>query len=375
MTGPALRPWLRLRAVPGLGDVTVRRLVQAFGSPDTVFQASTGDLMARGGLGREQADALHRPPEAETTRAIDSELRALERLRASVITCLDERYPARLLTIPDPPPLLYLSGELTDADRFAVAVVGSRHASPAGRAITERLSRELAAVGLTIISGLARGVDAAAHRGALDGPGRTIAVLGCGIDQTYPREHQKLRDAIEGGGAVMTECPVGAPPHPHHFPKRNRIISGLSLGVLVTEAATQSGSLITARLAAEQGREVFAVPGPITSENSRGPHGLIRQGAKLVEVLDDVLEELLPQLDDALRARLKNRGPQPIESQRALGSHEATLHELLSFEPMHIDDLIRRAGLSASDVSAAMVTLELQGLVKPLPGQHYIRGR
>jgi DNA processing protein len=358
-----------------LGDVTVRRLIQAFGSPDAVFQASTGDLMARGGLTRDLADTLHRPPDAETTRAIDSELHALERLRASVITCLDSRYPVRLLTIPDPPPLLYLTGELTDADRFAVAVVGSRHASPAGRAITERLSRELAAVGLTIISGLARGVDAAAHRGALDGPGRTIAVLGCGIDQTYPREHQKLRDAIEGGGAVMTECPVGAPPHPHHFPKRNRIISGLSLGVLVTEAATQSGSLITARLAAEQGREVFAVPGPITSENSRGPHGLIRQGAKLVEVLDDILEELLPQLDDALRARLKNRGPQPIESQRALGSDEATLHDLLSFEPMHIDDLIRRTGLSASDVSAAMVTLELQGLVKPLPGQQYIRGR
>jgi DNA processing protein len=366
---------LELREAPGLGEATLRRLIQEFGSPEAVRQAPVGELMSKGGLSRETAETLGRTLDREVTRRIDRELRAVERLRATVLTCADARYPARLLTITDPPPLLYLTGSMTEADQHALAVVGSRRATPAGRALTEQLSRELATLGFTVVSGLARGVDAAAHRGAIAAKGRTLAVLGCGIDQTYPPEHKQLREAVEAQGAVLSECPVGAPPHSHHFPKRNRIISGLSLGVLVTEAAVESGSLITARLAAEQGREVFAVPGPITSEYSRGPHGLIRQGAKLVEGVDDVLEELLPQLDEAMRERLKNREAAPIPSQRALGPHETMIGALLSWEPIHIDEIIQRTGLSVSDVQATLLALELDGRAKPLPGGQYIRGR
>ncbi len=361
--------------MPGLGDATLRRLVQQFASPAAVLAASPGDLIAGGGLSPELADAIRTRPDRETTKRIEHELRVIERLRLTVLTCAESAYPARLLTIPDPPPLLYLSGTLAEVDRHAVAVVGSRQATPAGRAVTEQLSRELARAGFTVVSGLARGVDAAAHRGAVAADGRTLAVLGCGIDQTYPPEHKKLREAVEAHGAVLSECPVGAPPHSHHFPKRNRIISGLSLGVLVTEAATESGSLITARLAAEQGREVFAVPGPIMSEYSRGPHGLIRQGAKLVERVDDILEELLPQLDEAMRMRLKNRGTAPIPSERPLGVNESTICAQLSFDPIHIDDIVQRTGLSVSDVQAVMLLLELDGRAKQLPGHLYIRGR
>ena len=376
MTDPAsIRRWLELREVPGLGDVTIRRLVQQFGSPGTVLTASLGDLIAKGGLSREIAEAVRFPPDREIAKRIDQELRALERLPVTVLACTESAYPARLLTIPDPPPLLYVTGSLTETDRHAVAVVGSRRATPAGRAVTEQLSRELARVGFTVVSGLARGVDAAAHRGALAGDGRTLAVLGCGIDRTYPPEHKKLRDAVEAHGAVLSECPIGAPPHSHHFPKRNRIISGLSLGVLVTEAATESGSLITARLAAEQGRDVFAVPGPISSEYSRGPHGLIRQGAKLVERVEDILEELLPQLDETMRERLKNREAEPIPSERPLGAHESAICAQLSFDPVHIDDIVQRTGLSASSVQAALLHLELDGRAKQLPGHLYILGR
>jgi DNA processing protein len=371
----SLRPWLELREVPGLGDRAISRLVREFGSPAALFQVPLAELMSRGELGRRTAEAVLIRRDGDAAKRIDGELRAIERQRITILTCMDPGYPARLLTIPDPPPLLYLRGSLAEADRQAVAVVGSRRASPAGRAVTEQLARELAGLGFTVVSGLARGVDAAAHRGALAAGGRTLAVLGCGIDQTYPPEHKKLRETIESHGAVLSECPMGAPPHPHHFPKRNRIISGLSLGVVVTEAAHESGSLITARLAAEQGREVFAVPGPVTSECSRGPHGLIRQGAALVERVDDIVEELLPQLDDAMRDRLKNRKAEPIPSQRTLDPLESRIVAQLSFDPLHIDDLVERTGLTAAEVQTAMLTLEFAGRVRQLPGHLFVRAR
>jgi DNA processing protein len=371
----SLRPWLELREVPGLGDRAISRLVREFGSPAALFQVPLAELMSRGELGRRTAEAVLIRRDGDAAKRIDGELRAIERQRITILTCMDPGYPARLLTIPDPPPLLYLRGSLAEADRQAVAVVGSRRASPAGRAVTEQLARELAGLGFTVVSGLARGVDAAAHRGALAAGGRTLAVLGCGIDQTYPPEHKKLRETIESHGAVLSECPMGAPPHPHHFPKRNRIISGLSMGVVVTEAAHESGSLITARLAAEQGREVFAVPGPVTSECSRGPHGLIRQGAALVERVDDIVEELLPQLDDAMRDRLKNRKAEPIPSQRTLDPLESRIVAQLSFDPLHIDDLVERTGLTAAEVQTAMLTLEFAGRVRQLPGHLFVRAR
>ncbi|MGH7167516.1 MAG: DNA-processing protein DprA [Nitrospiraceae bacterium] len=373
MSTASLRSWLTLRAVRGLDDATMCRLVQTFGPPEAVQAASIASLMASGCISASLAQAIQRGPDHDTQQALDRDLKTLERLRLSVVTCLDPDYPPRLKTIHDPPPLLYVSGALTQADRHAVAIVGSRRATAAGRLLTEELSRDLASAGFTIVSGLARGVDAAAHRGALAAQGRTVAVLGCGIDQTYPPEHQSLRKEIESSGAVVAELPLGSYPHGYHFPRRNRIISGMCLGVVVTEAAIQSGSLITARLAADQGREVFAVPGFVKADNSRGPNGLIKQGAKLVEHVQDIIDELLPQLDAPFRERLKERVPHPVESPPRLGKEEATIYLALSFEPTHIDDLITNSRLPAADVAVHLLALELKHLVRQLPGQTYLR--
>ncbi|MGH7164118.1 MAG: DNA-processing protein DprA [Nitrospiraceae bacterium] len=373
MNAASLRAWLALCGMRELGDATVCCLVQAFGSPEAVRAASTEALMASGSLSAELAKAIQAGPDHETGREIEDQLKALERVRCSVVTWLDPVYPPRLRQIPDPPPLLYVSGALEQADHHAVAIVGSRHATAAGRVLTERLSRELASAGFTIVSGLAHGIDAAAHRGALSAPGRTVAVLGCGIDRTYPPDHQALRKQIESSGAVVSEFPIGSYPHAYHFPRRNRIISGMCLGVLVTEAAAQSGSLITARLAAEQGREVFAVPGFIAEKNSHGPNGLIKQGAKLVEQVEDIIEELLPQLDGPFQERLQRRPASRAGAKPRLGTEEAAIYDLLSPGPTHIDDLIARTGLPAADVSSALLSIELKGLIRQLPGHSYIR--
>jgi DNA processing protein len=372
-TPEAVRPWLALRAVPGLGEAGVRRLIEAFGSPQAARAASAQELVARGGIAGPVADAVKRGPDRETARQIDRELTRLETLRLSVVTFLDPLYPARLRAIHDPPPVLYVSGRLAGADRHAVAVVGSRQPSAAGRIITERFGRELAAAGFTVVSGMARGIDAAAHRGALSASGRTIAVLGCGADQTYPPEHAALREAIEADGAVLSELPLGTPPHSGNFPKRNRIISGMSLGVVVTEAGIPSGSLITARLALEQGREVFAVPGAVGVETSRGPHSLIKQGAKLVETVEDIIEELLPQLDVPFREHLVARAPAQSGAKPALSAEEAAIYALFPHDAIHIDDLIVRSGRRPGDMSGLLLSMELKGLIRQLPGHSYIR--
>ncbi len=373
----SLRPWYELRAVPGLGDVMVCQLVQALGSPEAVLRASPDELMKVGGVGPALAKVIREGIRPEDRQAIDRELTALERLPVRVLTILDPDYPARLKTIHDPPPLLSMSGTLSETDRHAVAIVGTRHATQAGRLITEQLSRGLAAAGLTVVSGLARGIDGTSHRSALEAGGRTIAVLGCGIDRTYPPEHQSLRTKIEERGAVLSELPLGAYPHAYHFPKRNRIISGLSLGVVVVEAALQSGSLITARLAAEQGREVFAVPGSVQAEQSRGTNGLIKQGAKLVERVDDILEELLAQMEPSFAAQVRDRRAaltRPVQSSvPALEQDEAALYAALSAEPVHIDELIAKTGLPAASVSGLLLSLELKGAIRQLPGHACVK--
>jgi DNA processing protein len=376
-TVSALRPWFVLRAVPGLGDAVLCRLVEALGSPDAVLRASHDELTQVGGVSPALARAIRQGARAEDLQAIDRELKAVERLPVRVLTILDPDYPARLKTIHDPPPLLSMSGTLREEDHQAVAIVGTRHATPAGRVVTERLGRELAAAGVTVVSGLARGVDGAAHQSALEAGGRTIAVLGCGIDRTYPPEHLALRKKIEEQGAVLSELPLGAHPHACHFPKRNRIISGLSLGVVVVEAAPQSGSLITARLAAEQGREVFAVPGSVQSEQSRGTNGLIKQGAKLVECAADIIEELLPQMEPAFRARVQERRAaltgRVQSSVPALEQDEAALYAALSTEPVHVDELINKTGLPAAQVMSLLLSLELRGAIRQLPGRSCIK--
>lgn len=338
-----------------------------------MLAASPDKLIELGQVSRSLAQAIHQGPDDAAKRAIDHELNVLQRSNITIVTCRDSGYPARLKAIPDPPPFLYVSGKLDVADDRAVAIVGSRKATAAGLAFTEQLSRDLAAMGFTIVSGLARGIDAAAHRGALAGKGRTIAVLGCGIDRTYPPEHQALRREIEASGAVITELALGSFPHAYHFPRRNRIISGMCLGVVVTESTLQSGSLITAKLAADQGREVFAVPGFVKAETSRGPNSLIKQGAKLVENVQDVIEELLPQLDATFQEGLAARSSASIEKPTQLEKNEARIYDLLTHEAIHIDDLIERTGLSAAEVSSRLLSMELKGLVRQLPGHSYLR--
>jgi DNA processing protein len=276
----------------------------------------------------------------------------------------DPCYPAALRMIADAPRCLYIRGHMTDADRVAVAIVGTRRASPYGIAVAEWLGRELARCGVTIVSGLARGVDAAAHRGALAGSGRTIAVLGCGIDVVYPPEHRRLMAQIIESGAVLSEFSPGTPPLRHQFPRRNRLISGLALGVVVVEGRARSGAVITADCALDQGREVFAVPGSIFDETSRTPHRLLQQGATLVTRVEDILDELGL---TALRL-LASAGPSA-----ALEGIEAGVYAQLSLQPQHPDTLALRCRLPVAEVNRALTLLELRGLARAVPGQRYVR--
>jgi len=366
-----LESWLHLRAIDGVGDVTMVRLVRTWHSPDAVLRASRDELI-QSGCSPQLADAIRRGPDRSACQSIERELKTIEHERIEVRSLLDPVYPARLKMIADPPPLLYITGTLTEQDGLAVAIVGARRASAAGRAVTEELSRDLAGAGMTVVSGLARGIDAAAHRGAIAARGRTIAVLGCGIDRTYPPEHERLRRQIEEQGAIVSEVPMGALPHSHHFPRRNRIISGLSLGVIVTEAAIGSGSLITARLAAEQGREVFAVPGFVKQDTSRGTNALLKEGAALIERAQDVIDAILPQLEPALRVRVQPAQEKNVSSDH-LGKEEQLVYDVLSYDPITVDDVIVATKLSVSIVMASLLSLELRQRVSQLPGQRYLR--
>ncbi len=299
--------------------------------------------------------------------------------RVAEVKVCDVHYPERLKAIHDAPPVLYTLGTFEEADRYAVAIVGARRSTAYGRAVTEHLSAGLAQKGFTIVSGMARGIDGWAHRAALDAGGRTIAVLGCGVDVTYPPEHDQLKQAIQRHGVVMTEFPLGTPPHRAHFPKRNRMISGLTLGTVVVEATAHSGSLITARLALEQGREVFAVPGNVGNESSEGTNHLIQQGAKLVGRVEDIVEELLPQLDTVFVAGLSRQATTPSVSGNAtpteLSEDMMILYRLLEAEQMHIDALVQDSGLHVSAVSGQLLEMELDGWVEQLTGQWYRRVR
>jgi DNA processing protein len=371
MDATTLTSWLVLQTIDGVGDRTLLKLIHRFGSPEAVQKAARVELV-RAGCSPELAESIRRGPEPKLRQQIDRQLKVIDRLKIRVLTVFDQTYPARLRMIPDPPPLLYLSGTVSAQDDVAVAIVGGRRATSSGRLITEEIATALAGAGVTIVSGLARGIDAAAHRGALAGKGRTIAVLGCGIDRTYPPEHEALRRSIEAHGAVFSELPIGAAPQSHHFPRRNRIISGLSLGVLVSEAAANSGSLITAKLALEQGREVFAVPGAVREEACRGSNGLIKEGAKLIEGAQDIFDEILPQVDARRRATLSLGGAQP-DSRKSLAAEDALVYDALSYEARSVDTVIARTGLSAAQVAATLLSLELYGRVRQLPGQQYIR--
>jgi DNA processing protein len=290
----------------------------------------------------------------------------LEKRGVSILTYRDPGYPRRLLEIYDYPPLLYVRGQLTETDDLAVAVVGSRQVGSYGRRMAERIAFGLAQRGVTVVSGLARGIDSQAHRGALEGGGRTLAVLGSGIDVIYPPENRALAEQIARSGAVVSEFPLGTKPEAGHFPRRNRIISGLSRGVVVAAAGIRSGALLTANFALDQGREVFAVPGNIDCPGSQGPHHLIQVGAKLVQDVDDILEEL------QVPGRPLPRGA-PSESAHDLSTEEKRLLDLLTDRPAPVDHLISRSGFQPSETLALLFSLEMKGFIQQLSGKRFVR--
>ncbi|MBN8461962.1 MAG: DNA-processing protein DprA [Dechloromonas sp.] len=350
-----LAAWLRLTLIPGIGGETQRKLLAAFGLPEAVFAA--GRLAARGVIG-DRADLLF---DFDTSEAVDRSLAWARQPGQRLLTLADAAYPPLLLETPDPPSILYVRGNFGLLQKPGIAIVGSRNPTPQGMQTAETFARALAVKGLGIVSGLALGIDAAAHRGALAAAGATIAVIGTGADRVYPARNKELALAIAGQGAIVSEFPLGTPAIAANFPRRNRIISGLSRGVLVVEAALESGSLITARLAAEQGREVFAIPGSIHSPVARGCHRLIKQGAKLVETAQDILEELGSHPADP--------GASPV----AATAGDSAILDALGYDPCALDDLVDRTGISADLLLGELLTLELDGRIAALPGNRYQR--
>ncbi|MFA5114340.1 MAG: DNA-processing protein DprA [Candidatus Margulisiibacteriota bacterium] len=342
-----LKYWLALNKVEGLGPVKLRRLLEQYAYPRTIcetFNYPVGEIAA--------------------------ELENLKRLNARAITLDDRAYPQQLKNIHDPPPILYVKGRLMESDRKALAIVGTRRPTRYGLEMAERFAGQLAGLGITIVSGLALGIDSAAHRGALKAGGRTIAVLGSGIDQVYPASNRELANEIEKHGALVTEFPVGQKPDTWTFPQRNRIISGLSLGVIMVEGHYDSGAMITAKEALDQGREVFAVPGNISLEQSKGPHWLIKQGAKLVEDIQDVLDELniqLPTSNIQTKQQISNDN-----NIQALSPEEKKIMACLSFEPKHLDAIALESELPVQQSSSLIMMLELKKVVRQLPGKLFI---
>ncbi len=402
--------WLALRRVHGAGPRTCRLLLERFGSAEQIFKAPEVEIAAAG-VPRQLARAIARFADFAP---LEKELCELPRLGARLVRWTDADYPSNLKHIADPPPYLFIRGALSADDRAAVAVVGARAASEAGLRMAERLGLELAAHGIVVVSGLARGIDGAAHRGALQAGGRTIAVLGCGIDVAYPPEHRQLAETIvEKRGALLSELPLGTAPMPENFPSRNRILSGLALGVVIVEAAEKSGSLITSRLALEQDRQVFAVPGSPLSGKSRGSNSLIREGAKLVECVEDVIADLAPQLAGmASRGAGDEQSPQVAQTETAIASAsnaavtralnvgtpaapsilprktvaavqgvaagadgseseqiQAILNCLTDAQKLHVDAVIESCQLTPQTVLKLLLELELRGLVVQHPGK------
>ncbi len=367
-----LRSWLALWRTPGVGARGFVRLLERFGKPAAVLAAQHGELS---GMGlRERALAALSNPD---WTAVDLDMKWALESSCHIVTMGHEAYPPLLRDLIDPPPVLYVRGNVETLSMPQLAVVGSRKPSSGGMETAKSFCKSLARSGLTITSGLALGIDSAAHRGALAGGGSTIAVVGTGPDKCYPARHRELADAVADQGAVVTEYPVGTPVMSNNFPRRNRIISGMSVGTLVVEAAVRSGSLITARLAMEQSREVFAVPGSIHHPMARGCNGLIKQGAKLIETAGDIVEELGALLgtfevanNEALKPLVEFADTLAVQG-LAQDPEYGTLLDALAYEPLSIDVLVDRTGLTAEQLSSMLLLLELQGQVESAPGGCY----
>ena len=357
---------LILNMIEDVGSVRTRCLLEHFGSFGKVFEATEDELKRVKEIG-----SLIAPKITQGIKEIDldKELRLIKKHNTKVVTFIDKDYPESLKNIYDLPVVLYVKGEILPEDDIAIAIVGSRKASFYGMQTAERLGYELASRGITIVSGMARGIDSSAHRGALKASKRTIAVLGSGLANIYPEEHIILADEISKKGAVISEFPMRTIPDRGNFPKRNRIISGLSKGVIVVEAAQKSGALITADCALEQGREVFAVPGKVDSVTSRGTNGLIKQGAKLAETVEDVLDELdlCNQFHRVGVTELHLRGVSKLDK------IESIVYNLLSSDPQHIDEVSDVTGLGISEISRVLLNLEMKRLIKQIPGKNFVR--
>lgn len=358
---------LRLNMTKGIGIRTYKTLLERFGSSEAILNASRGGLEAVHGIGPKLATAI-----VETARNIDieSEINLAKEKNVQIIPYTSDQYPKHLKTIYDPPLVLYVKGNILETDILALAVVGARRCTYYGLSQAERFSRLLAQKGFCIVSGMARGIDAAAHRGAINSNGRTIAVLGSGLGIMYPRENIELAEHIVQHGALVSEFPMNTPPDFRNFPPRNRLISGLSLGVLVVESSLNSGSLITAQWALEQGKEVFAIPGNIDNIYSRGTHKLIKEGAKLVEDVTDIIQELGP-IAEFLNSCDESETSDPRSL--SLNSQEKKIFSLLSSSPKDIEEIIQITGLPTSVISSTLMILEIKKLIKQLSGKRFVK--
>jgi len=357
-----LKYWVAFSKMPGIGRVKISQLVEHFTTLENAWTASAGELK-RAGLDSKTVENI---VNLRTRIAPDEEMDSLKKYKIKALTCDSAAYPSRLKEIYDYPPVLYIRGDLLGEDECYLAVVGTRRATVYGRQVTEEIVSDLARNGITIVSGLARGIDSIAHRAALDAGARTIATFACGLDIVYPAENARLAREIMEHGALISEYPLGTKPKADNFPRRNRIMSGLSLGVLVIEAGDSSGALITANQALEQNREVFAVPGSILSPASKGTNHLIQEGAKLVRNYIDVLEELNLSI---MAQQLEMKELSPVDETETL------LLKQLSREPTHIDDICRHSGLTAALVGSALTMMELKGMVKQVGGMNYVLAR
>lgn len=356
--------WLALKMIPNLGNITYKRLIERFGHPGKVFEADLHDLMTVEGISKHIAYKINNKAwEGDP----EKELELIEENDARLLTLADKSYPRDLMEIYDPPPLLYIKGNELPPDKIMIAAIGSRRPTHYGLKIAEQICKNLSKNNMAVVSGMAIGIDSACHWGSLAGGGPTIAVLGSGIDVVYPQSNKKLFNLITENGSVITEFPIGTVPEPKNFPIRNRIISGLSKGVLVIEASKKSGTMITASLAIEQGREVFAVPGSIESFKSAGTHYLIKQGAKLIENAEDILEDLGYIFQDARTTAGNNKRKLPF-----MTDNEKRICDYLGNYPVHIDEIARSIEIEAGQVSGLLMELELKGVIKQLPGKMFM---
>lgn len=364
-----LRYWIALVLTRDVGPLSANRLLSVFRTPERIFSAAASELGTVEGMTASKIKAI---TEFNDWDPVNREIDAMKSCGITAITDADKAYPETLRQIPDPPPVLFVKGTLTEDDNYSVAIVGSRKMTGYGRTVAGQISSGLARCGLTVVSGMARGIDTVAHTTALDVRGRTIAVLGCGLDRPYPPENIKLFERIQESGCIVSEFPTGTPPLRENFPRRNRIISGLSLGTVVIEATTDSGSLITANMALDQNREVFAVPGNITSKSSEGTNRLIKKGARLVQKPEDIIEELSEQLKMMMKKSLPAEACNGSETAPdSLTREEAAIFNALDYIPKHADDIGRELDIMPGKLLGLLLALEIKGLVRQTEGKNF----